>query len=588
MILRGLNSMGSQPDFLKISFCEIYTSKGGEANIRSIKDLQLDFGDLKLEVDDLFMDSVLKFSQAFPISDLYQDDDWNARQDCLLNFSLPFGPPEIQDLSGNRVDDQCFLEGFRHPTEWYRKKAADQLTAMRALSSSSSWYFIERAEIGSLRVTLSLSIASQVLASPEGGNKSLLNRSLNTSGLQLLDVDDAPLEISGLTFSEEVVGVNALKQRMMQHLQWQIISEAHKVLGGTGPAIIAAPLSVVYAFSSAFTIGQEIRRGRMGPLMATQQMGYVVFSAASQAIGALSKTLILVLAVVPTDTDHGDWADTQTLKRYSGKAINAPRSLYTGFKELFVGTVRGLSGILTDPVWACQKGGVIMLPAGLLKGLAGVFIRPTAGFLECQSRISQGIGLLCLGKQGIEGILPHRVRAPEVRQEVLQAQQKTLAESEHEEILQKWKETLVKLVPSLESETLTHYIDLDLASSKKRNTLVFTKEHKIILIGSKELKGGMKYYVCWTLMGAAVKQVLGREEKFRIKLRYIVRFPTACCGEWAFPNTKSIQCGTKDIFSRAMSLINVQRGTEDSKPKAQELSIDRNARIHIVPNSYYI
>ena len=98
----------------------------------------------------------------------------------------------------------------------------------------------------------------------------------------------------------------------------------------------------------------------------------------------------------------------------------------------------------------------------------------------------------------------------------------------------------------------------------------------------------MKYYVCWTLMGAAVKQVLGREEKFRIKLRYIVRFPTACCGEWAFPNTKSIQCGTKDIFSRAMSLINVQRGTEDSKPKAQELSIDRNARIHIVPNSYYI
>ena len=85
VILRGLNSMGSQPDFLKISFCEIYTSKGGEANIRSIKDLQLDFGDLKLEVDDLFMDSVLKFSQAFPISDLYQDDDWNARQDCLLN-----------------------------------------------------------------------------------------------------------------------------------------------------------------------------------------------------------------------------------------------------------------------------------------------------------------------------------------------------------------------------------------------------------------------------------------------------------------------------------------------------------------------
>merc|ERR1711904_453612 len=220
-----------------------------------------------------------------------------------------------------------------------------------------------------------------------------------------------------------------------QHLQWQIISEAHKILGGTGPAIIAAPLSVVYACSSAFTIGQEITAGRVGPLMAAQQLGYVAFSAVSQAIGALSKTAILVLAVVPTDEDHGAWADSQTLKRYSGKAINAPRSLYVGLRELFNGTVRGLSGVLTDPVWAYQKGGVILLPLGILKGLAGCAIRPTAGFLECSSRVSQGLGLLCLGKEGIEGNIPHRVRAPEVLQE---AQLKTIAaDSEQEKILTK-------------------------------------------------------------------------------------------------------------------------------------------------------
>jgi hypothetical protein len=585
VILRGLNSMGNQVDFLNIRFCEVFSSKSDKANIRSIKDFKIDFGDLQIEVDDLFMDAILKFVQALPIRDLYQDDEWNARQDCMLNFSLPFGPPEIHDLCGDRGEETFFVEGFAHPTEWYRKKASDQVRAMRALSSSSSWYFIERAEIGSLRVILSLSIASQVLAGSEGEKKSLLNRSLNTSGLQLIDVDNANLQISGLTLSEEVIGVNALKLRLQQHLQWQIISEAHKVLGGSGPAIIGAPLSVLYAFSSAYTIGQEITTGRVGPAVAAQQLGYVAFSAVSQAISAFSTTLILVLAVIPTDEDHGDWADKQTLKRYSGKAINAPKSLYTGFKEVFTGTVRGLSGFLTDPVWACQKGGVLLLPAGLVKGLLGVPIRPLAGLLEGASRVSQGIGLLCLGKEGIEGILPHRVRAPEVFQE--QAQIKGIAESDHEETLMKWKETLVKLAPELDKDALVHYLELDQASSKRRNTLLFT-EHKIVLIGSFEKRKRLKFFLHWILAGTAVKQVLGKEEKFKIKLIHIIRFPTACCGEWAFPSTKVIQCATKDIFSETISLINVHRGSETSKPVSKELSIDKNVEVGLVPKSYFL
>jgi len=586
VVLRGLNTGGHKGDFLNLTYCEIFTTRSGESNIRSIKDFRMDFGDLKLEVDDLFMDAILKFSQSLPFGDLYQDDTWNARQDCLLNFSLPFGPPEIQDLSGNQGDEIIFIEGFTHPTQWYQRKAADQLLAMRALSSSSSWYFIERAEFGTLRINLSLSIASQVLAGSEGENKSLLTRSLNTSGLQLLDVDDAPLEISGMTFSEEVIGKNALNQRLKQHLQWQIISEAHKILGGSGPAIIAAPLSVVYACSSAFTIGQEITTGNLGPLVATQKLGYVAFSAISQAIGALSKTLILVLALVPTDEDHGEWADTQTLKRYSGKPINAPRSLYTGFRELFTGSVRGLSGFLTDPVWAVQKGGVLLLPAGLLKGLLGVPIRPIAGFLECSSRISQGLGLLCLGKEGIEGILPHRVRAPEVLQE--QAQLKSIAESEHEENLDKWKQTLVKLAPAFEQDELIHYLELDQSSSKQRHLLLFTKEQKIILIGCRERKKRLKFFLCWTLSGKAVKQVYGKEEKFKIKLRHLVRFPTACCGEWAFPSTKVIQCATKDIFSKSMFLINVQRGSEITKPVPKDIELSKGTDIGLVPSNYFL
>jgi len=588
VVLQSVSAAGGigQCDFLSLNFTEIFSAKKGRTNIRSIRDFQLRFGDLKLEVDDLFLDAILTFVQALPIGDLWQDAAWDARQRCMLDFHLPFGPPEISDLCGVAVEDKSFLEGSSNPCEWYSKKVLEQIQGMRALSSSSSWYFIEKATIGSLRITLSLSITSKLQAfGSDGEQKSLLNRSLSTSGLQLIDVDDAPLQIKGLVFSEEVIGVNALKQRLQQHLQWQFISEAHKVLGGSGPAIAGAPLSVLYAFSSAYTIGQEITAGRLGPLVAAQSLGYVAFSAVSQAIGALSKTLILVLALSPTDEDHGDWADAKTLKRYSAKPLNAPNSMYSGFRELFTGTVRGLSGFLTDPVWAYQHGGIVDLPWGIVKGVLGIPIRPVAGFLECSSRISQGIGLLCLGREGIEGILPHRVRAPIIFQE--QVQLKSIAEAEYEAALQKWKETLSKLSWQYRKVEVLHYLDLDQIHSKKKNTLLFTRTN-IILVCSSEARGRLKYFIRWNLECTAIKQMFGREEKFKIKLKYIVSFSTACCGVWTFPNTKIIQCATQDIFRKANSLITLHRDQDNREEAPSNFAVERRNNLELIPRSYFL
>lgn len=39
---------------------------------------------------------------------------------------------------------------------------------------------------------------------------------------------------------------------------------------------------------------------------------------------------------------------------------------------------------------------------GLAKGLTGLMVRPVAGVAEAFSKILQGLGLLCLGKRGIQ------------------------------------------------------------------------------------------------------------------------------------------------------------------------------------------
>ena len=590
VVLQTLGTKNEQGknDFLNFSFVEVFSAKKGKANIRSIKDFQLFLGDLKLEVDDLFMDAVLRFVQALPMGDLWQDDNWEATLNCMLDFNLPFGPPEINDLSGIAQEDNSYLDGCLDPIEWYHNKAADQMESIRALSSSSSWYFIEKAQIGTLRISMSLSISSKILPGSDGSGKqkkSLVNRSLNTSGLQLIDVDNAPLEIKGLTFAEEVVGVNALKERLTQHLQWQFISEAHKVLGGSGPAFAGVFMSFAWGVSSTYTVGRDMTEGRMGPKEAAQQMGFIVFATASQALGAMSTTCILVLAVIPSDADHGDWSDAKTLKRYSRKPINAPNAMYTAGKEVVRGTVRALSGFLTDPVWAIQKGGILWLPLGLVKGFMGIPIRLVGGGLEFFSRFSMGLGQLCLGKEGIEGALPHRIRAPIVFQE--QAQLKSLAEIEHAETLQKWRDVLFKLLPSMRNDAVVHFVELSQGTRKRKETLLFS-HNKIVLVGSVDKKGRLKYSVRWILTNAAIKQMIGKEDKLTIKLKYIITFQTACCGEWAFPNTRIITCATQDIFRQARAVINMHRGEVADREEARDFTVSRAADLELIPRSYYL
>lgn len=46
--------------------------------------------------------------------------------------------------------------------------------------------------------------------------------------------------------------------------------------------------------------------------------------------------------------------------------------------------------------------------AGLAKAGIGLLVRPTAGVIEASSKTMQGLGLLCLGKKGIQGKLIRR------------------------------------------------------------------------------------------------------------------------------------------------------------------------------------
>ena len=59
-----------------------------------------------------------------------------------------------------------------------------------------------------------------------------------------------------------------------------------------------------------------------------------------------------------------------------------------------------------------HSGGLPIATVGLLKGMAGLVLRPTAGMLEWVGKGTHGMGLICLGREAITGSAQRRMRAP--------------------------------------------------------------------------------------------------------------------------------------------------------------------------------
>ena len=64
------------------------------------------------------------------------------------------------------------------------------------------------------------------------------------------------------------------------------------------------------------------------------------------------------------------------------------------------------TGAFLDPYEGARSmpGSMLLLgfSLGLFKGLVGLMARPSAGVIEGSSKLLQGLGLLCLGKRGIQ------------------------------------------------------------------------------------------------------------------------------------------------------------------------------------------
>lgn len=76
-------------------------------------------------------------------------------------------------------------------------------------------------------------------------------------------MNNVPLQLGGISIDTKLIGRKALIATLMRHYIGEGLKEAHKVLGGAGPAIAAVPLTVVWVGASAITLIRSIYGGKV-------------------------------------------------------------------------------------------------------------------------------------------------------------------------------------------------------------------------------------------------------------------------------------------------------------------------------------
>jgi hypothetical protein len=109
-----------------------------------------------------------------------------------------------------------------------------------------------------------------------------------------------------------------------------------------------------------------------------------VFGAASKITGSVGKGVAILTM------------DDEFIARNSGRNQKQPKhamaGVATGVQSLGSGLLKGVAGVVLDPMKGAQKDGVGGFFKGIGKGLVGVVAKPTAGLVDMASQTLKGVG----------------------------------------------------------------------------------------------------------------------------------------------------------------------------------------------------
>ncbi|KAL3135445.1 hypothetical protein ABBQ32_007626 [Trebouxia sp. C0010 RCD-2024] len=546
------------------------------AAILSFKDIHLKVGEMDFQADDGFLEAILSFVVSIPTADIWQDEVWREQQRRLL--TAQFGPKEVESLVTNTVLtlQAGLVEADVDPLHWVQEKELRELEMMRGHSSYTSWYFVERAEIGDINVNVTISLSSSILTTHAPGSVALpenrgglFSRVIGASGFQLINVNNVPLQLSAWSTDTKLIGRKALQSSLTRHYSYQGIREAHKVLGGAGPAIAAVPLTVVWAGTSALSLLNNIRTRQVGPVGAVQRVGFVLFTGVGQIVSAFSRMGAASMTYLPPNRS-GHLTDRSLLTRAVQRPANAPDAFRSAFEEFITGVFAGAAGTLLDPGY--HSGSLIVALLGIFKAVVGLLIRPAVGTLELLGKSAHGVGLLFLGREGISGTIQKRARAPgtltDDSDELIEEVTRNKRLQRFKAIMAAWQRVLPDIFPNMKDDRV-----IEVLRCRQDRVVLLTSGHVALLAcTSKPKDKAVTYKSKWTLRLHDVQNVRGNEDKMQVTVQYVHKYSIPLLGVYNVPLHKYIKCSSFEVFNSVITRLN--RHIHEMAQRTQSMTRD--------------
>ena len=583
-----------EKDVKRVEGCDKVSRKIGKgeekgADIRSYKKFSLSIDPLHLQTDEVFMEQLLSFVSSIPTADIWQDETWQDQQYRLL--TAQFGPREVEALAinapmvaqnsamgsngrprGSADNLSAVALGDNKALMWVREKENQDLMALQGQSNLSSWFFIESAEIGRIKVNVSISLSSRVLAAGGiGGEEDEFSRALGASGYQLVNVSKVEISLGkwllgndpsfrGKRTADGFLSQRALISNLSRHYTREGLKEAHKVLGGSGPAVASVPLAVLWAGGSAVVLVHEAALGKAGPVGVAKQVFYLPIMTVSMFFSGFSRMFAAGMAVLPPERIHGD---SETVRRLVQRPTNAIDALVYMPKELLYGFAAAGQGILYDPIAGWHNGHVPGFLVGLAKGIIGVPVRPIIGICEATSDLTGAIAMASLGREGIVGRTLRRVKAPGafLEETIASLDVDGIDESPMTGIVAAWQRALLEFFPDMVGEEVTQVMNV-----RPTRVLLFTTNF-VAYLKAKHLMEHSVYSPKWVIPAFEIQNIQGDAESRKISITHVRKFDLKVFGVWPIQMRKGLRCENRSLFDRTvLRLTKVQQAAQTGRP----------------------
>lgn len=455
---------------------------------------------------------------------------------------------------------------------WLPGKHDQELNSMKG--QSSTWYFLEKLYVSALCLNVTIALTSSIrsaTAGQAGGShigvataaaaagdglgkalgqgamssevqrtvvKGIVNRlSGGNNGLQLINVSDVALRLGDFKLEGRLLNQVGLSSELYRHYFWAALAELRKVLGGAGPGLVQLPASIIWAGFSVVDLLLELQQGRQKPLHSAFALMHVAFTLLSQLSGVATRFIVSMYALVPVQR-HGTLSDHSALQRYVRMPATAGEAFYQAVVELYLGAAAGVLGLILDPMAGLRLPGALGAAGavlGLVKGAAGLMVRPGMGVLDAISKCLKGVGLLFLGRRGIQGKLIRRIRPPGAAEgpaglagsglpgrpggQLVAPGRRLDDASSHDALVASWQARLPAMSSELEGDQV-----VSLMATRSCRLLVLTRQHVLYLRATApargHLAGGFSYTIRWLLPCSRVDHVRGEEERLKIVMEY--------------------------------------------------------------------